>query len=417
MPTIAELLMAQGQLASDSRLRSGERRGALYSSLGRIPATIVADREAERAAQAQAARQQQSDARAAAADQRAEAQLGLDRERLGLETRKADDARRQAAVRAAAESALNGGAVTPEVASRLVSDPQLFTDDERARLAPIVGTPEGARGFLMWAAGREPEKPAAPYTLNPGDVRFDANNQEVATVPRAPEKPPDVGSFQEYVSKFAAEIGKPVRDLTAKDIESARKRYQQADDRIVIQPPRTESGLTPTMEANIINRLTTQWGTAVKPIAELSRQSKLMDTGMEAARRGDMAQGSQAVLVTFQKILDPQSVVRESEYERSAAGQSLINRVKGAAERLAKGGTGVTLSELEKFAALAREAVKAQSTGYIDAQKSRIGKTADHYKIPRELVFEDFDFGGGAEPAAGETPEQRARRLYDELSK
>ena len=401
MASISELLQAQGELAANTRLRQGERRGALYSSLGRIPATIVADREAERAAQAQAARQQQADQRAAAADQRAEAQLGLDRERLGLETRKADDARRQAAVRAAAESALNGGAVTPDVASRIVNDPQLFTDEERARLAPIVGTPEGARGFLMWAAGRQPEKPAALIQRDPTKSLVNPTTGEEVS-PATPEAPkaPDVGSFAEYVSKFAAEIGKPVRDLTAKDIESARKRYQQADDRIVIQPPRTESGLTPTMEANIINRLTTQWGTAVKPIAELSRQSKLMDTGMEAARRGDMAQGSQAVLVTFQKILDPTSVVRESEYERSAAGQSLMNRVKGAAERLAKGGTGVTLSELEKFAALAREAVKAQSTGYIDAQKSRIGKTADHYKIPRELVFEDFDFGGAGAATA-----------------
>jgi hypothetical protein len=55
------------------------------------------------------------------------------------------------------------------------------------------------------------------------------------------------------------------------------------------------------MEANVLNRLTSQWTAASKPAVELSRQAKLMDVGMDAARRGDLAQGAQAVLVVFQK--------------------------------------------------------------------------------------------------------------------
>jgi hypothetical protein len=145
--------------------------------------------------------------------------------------------------------------------------------------------------------------------------------------------------------------------------------------------------LSPSMEANVLNRLSNQWSQASAPSRELDRQLSLMDAGLNAARRGDMAQGAQTVLVTFQKILDPPSVVRESEYMRSAAGQSLMNRVSGAMEQLAVGGAGIRLPELEKFAQLAREAAAAQKQ-YVPAMQDRLGRTADRYGIPRELLFD-----------------------------
>lgn len=178
-----------------------------------------------------------------------------------------------------------------------------------------------------------------------------------------------------------------------------KKEMGQADDRPRITV-NTGSGLSATSESNIINRLSNQWTKAVAPVAEMYRQSKLMKAGLEAARRGDLASGSQAVLVTFQKILDPTSVVRESEYARSAEGQALFARIEGAYDKLTKGGAGVPVSELEKFAKLADEMVQASLSGRVGAIKKRIGATADRYKIPHETIFEDFDFGAGA-PMAG----------------
>lgn len=46
----------------------------------------------------------------------------------------------------------------------------------------------------------------------------------------------------------------------------------------------------------------------------------------------------QAVIISFNKILDPTSVVRESEYERTPADVSLINRSRAWLQRLKKGG-------------------------------------------------------------------------------
>lgn len=50
-----------------------------------------------------------------------------------------------------------------------------------------------------------------------------------ATPKARPEAAP--GSFEDYTARYATEIGKTVDALTAKDIEVARKRYQQSDDK------------------------------------------------------------------------------------------------------------------------------------------------------------------------------------------
>lgn len=186
-----------------------------------------------------------------------------------------------------------------------------------------------------------------------------------------------------------------VADNARQDRSAAETaRHNTAMEEASARSAAQRGGLTPNAEALLINRLVAQWNTASKPARDLERQTSLIDAGMQAARRGDLAQGAQTVLVAFQKILDPNSVVREAEFDRSAAGQSLMNRVHGAVERLTKGGAGIKLSELEKFYALAKEASEAQRGSYLNSVQERIGRNADRYNIPRELVFE-------AQPDAG----------------
>lgn len=50
----------------------------------------------------------------------------------------------------------------------------------------------------------------------------------------------------------------------------------------------------------------------------------------------------QGLITLFNKITDPQSVVRESEYERTPSNLALANRFSGAFEKLVKGGAGLT---------------------------------------------------------------------------
>lgn len=155
--------------------------------------------------------------------------------------------------------------------------------------------------------------------------------------------------------------------------------------------------LTQTAEAGMIARLSNQWTAAQKPMRELGRQVDMMDAGLAAARRGDMAQGNEVVLQTFLKVIDPTSVVREGEFWRLQQGTSLINRARAAVQRIQSGGW-VPLPELEKYARLAHE-IQAAQFSYAGGIQDRIGKTADRYNIPRELVIE-----GTAQPAQGTTP-------------
>jgi hypothetical protein len=74
--------------------------------------------------------------------------------------------------------------------------------------------------------------------------------------------------------------------------------------------------------------------------------SKVMSSYQEALTKGgdarSKAAADQALITSFNKMLDPSSVVREGEYARSVEGQSLLNRLQGKAEAALRGGTGLT---------------------------------------------------------------------------
>jgi hypothetical protein len=196
----------------------------------------------------------------------------------------------------------------------------------------------------------------------------------------ATPRPPALSDWEGIVQTKQRELG---RQLTAQEILGLRKEWGTADDRV-------QTGeLTPTGKANVINRLTGQWNAANAAANDLKTAHSRMKVGMEAARRGDLAQGSQAVLVTFQKILDPTSVVRESEYARSAAGLAVLDRMAGSLERLAKGGAGVPLDELQKFERLADEMVTAQNLNTAArGVRERITRNAEYLGIPANQIFE-----------------------------
>lgn len=80
---------------------------------------------------------------------------------------------------------------------------------------------------------------------------------------------------------------------------------------------------------------------------------QLLQIGDKTGESGKYNAAAQAILVTFQKILDPTSVVRESEFLRSEAGLSFLSRMRGAIEGIFLGGAGVPVSELVSFVEMA----------------------------------------------------------------
>ncbi len=254
----------------------------------------------------------------------------------------------------------------------------------------------------LGTVGTPEKKERKTTTIN--DRLVDSQTGEVIKDLSEPPKDTEGQTGRRLSAAFYRNKHKMSPDTKLDDLQQAEADAEYDAYKAGLKPSGQTGGkkpLTETSEARLIGDLSKTWKAATTPAIELDRQVKMLDTGLNAARRGDMAQGAQVILVTFQKVLDPPSVVRESEYMRSASGQSLMNRVRGYLEQLQKGGAGISVAELEKFAKLAKEAATAQSKGYLDSEKKRIGKVADRYEIPHELIFQDFNFGSTEEPRTG----------------
>ena len=371
MASISDILLAQGQQASESRRRRAGNWMPLVQTLSQLPGQVMADRAAERdAREAGFDRDQQRTVRGQ--------QIAKGEQDLATAEASADQKRQMNELLATPGIIGEDGRFDVQAAQRTATE-KGYRDILDDVLAFGTDWNEGVEKGLLTREQIEAAKRSnqpQDYTLGPGQQRFAPGGAVEASVPVTPPKP----TMREIVVK--GPNGRPVKKLVSEDeLMQGIEQYEKPD-----APAR--QGLTPNMESNVVRQLATQWTTATKPARDLDRQVRLMDAGIAAAERGDLTQGSQAVLVTFQKLLDPTSVVRESEYARSSAGLALADRAKGAVERIAKGGTGVPVSELKKFAALAREMAQAQRGSYLSTVKERIGRTADRYSIPRELVFE-----------------------------
>jgi hypothetical protein len=125
-----------------------------------------------------------------------------------------------------------------------------------------------------------------------------------------------------------------------------------------------------------------------------------MEMGLRRFKAGDKNGGSQAVLVTFQKILDPPSVVRESEYARSAQGISFLGRIEGHFDRLRAGGAGVPADELEAMVVTARQFLKGME-GYNTGVRDRITRAAKGYDLDPAFIFDDVTEASTSAPQVG----------------
>lgn len=244
-------------------------------------------------------------------------------------------------------------------------------------------------------AAKAPRMLEIARQMRPGQERFKASElwtiaEALQPAPAAPRQRPvaAVGSFEDYIQRKYGDAPTP------EQITEGRRVYQQSDDR-----PRVDvnvnNGLNANQSALLTERLAKSWTDANSSGREMRRQLNLMETGLKRFRQGDKNGGSQAVLVTFQKILDPTSVVRESEYARSAEGISLLGRIEGYADKLARGGAGVPDDELAAMVETARQML-AGMDGYAKTQRSRIDAMSQEYGIKPELIFGlEAPAGGG----------------------
>lgn len=88
----------------------------------------------------------------------------------------------------------------------------------------------------------------------------------------------------------------------------------------------------------------------VKEYTLINTQVSSMDALLKEAKVGNIQNKvalDQALITMFNKLTDPNSVVRESEYARTPKNLPLANRFSGALQKLEAGGAGLTNSDRE----------------------------------------------------------------------
>jgi len=103
----------------------------------------------------------------------------------------------------------------------------------------------------------------------------------------------------------------------------------------------------------------------VKQFREISFRYDVMQEAMrEATTTKNFVAVDQAIITTFNKMTDPDSVVRESEYIRTSSDLSLWNRLKGKIERFKAGGPGLTSQDREALFRMAKKFMAAAQRRY-----------------------------------------------------
>lgn len=124
----------------------------------------------------------------------------------------------------------------------------------------------------------------------------------------------------------------------------------------------------------------------------------------------------QGLVTLFNKLTDPQSVVRESEYARTANDLSVVNRIIGAIDKAKNGGAGLTDDDRKALVLAAKIIANERGNQYNQTRKEYV-ELAKNYQFDPDLVtrgmqeFEPFDVdppeGTATNPKTGEKMELR----------
>ena len=222
--------------------------------------------------------------------------------------------------------------------------------------ASVPGQREGFRTFGVGEtqraqeAGIDQRAQAAREALQFEDLvsGLPARAQSAARLARGGVKGISAEDLQDPSERRAERVA----DITAET--TARERVQQQ-----FAPPRRDPSSAPMTAGQAFSAIGQLNRSVAKSSADADKivnaynvmQGSIARLKAGGLRTNDPA--GQGVLVTFQKILDPTSVVRESEYGRSREGQPIADRVVAKWEQLTEGGPGVAVGALEEYVNLA----------------------------------------------------------------
>jgi hypothetical protein len=158
-------------------------------------------------------------------------------------------------------------------------------------------------------------------------------------------------------------------------------------------------GLTPSQQFTASQTLQKKVANNTDAAREITRQIGVMTGAWDRYSTGkatDLNATSQAIITSFNKILDPTSVVRETEYDRSGSGQALLSKIEGKIATISQGGPGLTKESLQELVNLGKT-YEANAKASIAKEQERARAEAQYYGLNADLI-------SAPAPVNGETP-------------
>lgn len=216
---------------------------------------------------------------------------------------------------------------------------------------------------------------ASGYAL----VREDPDNpgEEIRTESMAPASAGPSDGATSFARSASAALNREVKPgdvLTPAELRQVDAYEKQTRG----TPQQPDRGISDYQRGNLETSIGGQVDRVTRDSRTAVQQSNVAKAGYErykAAVAKGQPQGpaSQAMIMAFGKVLDPGSVVRESEYNRSAEMQSMFNRFDAYVNRVANGGilAQPEVEELMRTVDSVSESYQQNQLGYLQRAKAR----------------------------------------------
>lgn len=202
------------------------------------------------------------------------------------------------------------------------------------------------------------QKPTQPNVkLSPGEQMFSPDGRPLFGVPAAPDKPPAPSDLARLLAEMQQlPPGSP-----------ARKLYEQQIAKITSHQPATQVSVN-TGQKGFDNTLKLRGDFRSEPIYKAHQEmqsaySQIQQSLKQASPAGDLA-GATKIM----KLLDPGSVVRESELGMAMAASGLLDRLQNYAGNVING-TKLTPTQRQDFQRLA-DALYTESVKQYNGKRS-----------------------------------------------
>lgn len=202
-------------------------------------------------------------------------------------------------------------------------------------------------------------------------------------------------SGQQGAPEAASPIGK-----IAQDVEAGLIPRSVLDAQIRIEERSGEEGLTLQQRIAEEARLRGEYAKRTEDLSAAERNFSIIQTSAQ----DDSGAGDIALVTSFMKMLDPGSVVRETEFATAANAGGLLARLSTIADRV-ESGQFLTENQRADFERLAGQYLEAAKDQEVRVQGS-YQKIVDNYGLDPVNVF-------GARAATGEPPPETPPPVTD----